>query len=240
MPLKMSASFPVKCHLPLITTRIEFKFNVLPSPPQITPRRDLGAHIRWQNRWDSVDLYSRSTFRDVTPARSRSLRFDRSEFQLSNLSSDEDSEKGFEKISKPPGEAGRVNRGYDLQTALGWDYELFNKFSVSLLSWFIDPHHSSLLQKYVDEEVDRTLDKKKCYSKQSRKDLDFVIQSVRLLTSHAACYFISSELLNRQQRSSDCRINIVMIGLFMMLWRWGLRTLVQLRERRRNKNLSQI
>jgi hypothetical protein len=118
-------SFPIKCHLPLITTRIKFKFNVLPSPPQITPRRDLGAHIQRQNQWDSVALYSRSTFRDVTPM---SLRFN-------------DLEKGFEKFSKPPGEGGRVNRGgYDLQTVLCWDYELFNKFCVSLLSRFIYPH----------------------------------------------------------------------------------------------------
>src|ERR1700678_2169047 len=44
----MSTSLPIKCHLPLITTRIEFQFNVLPPPPQITPRRDLGAVIRRQ------------------------------------------------------------------------------------------------------------------------------------------------------------------------------------------------
>lgn len=126
------SAFPTKCHLPLITARIEFKFNVLPSPPQITPRRDFGAHIRRQNRRDSVAPYSRSTLREVTPARSRSLRFDRSESPLTDLSDDE-SENGFEKISKPPGEAGRINSGgYDLQTALGWDYELFNKFCVSL------------------------------------------------------------------------------------------------------------
>lgn len=127
MSLKMSASFPVKCHLPLVTTRIEFKFNVLPVPPQITPRRDFGAHIRRQNRRDSIAPYSchagssSSHFRDVTPARSESL------------SSESDDEKGFEKILKPPGEAGRVKSGgYDLQIALGWDYERFNKFCVSL------------------------------------------------------------------------------------------------------------
>ena len=119
---KMSASFPIKCHLPLITTRIEFKFNVLPAPPHITPRRDFGAHIRRQNRRDSVTPYSRSThFRNVTPARSQS--------PSEHFS---DGEKGFEKIRKPPGEAGRVNSGgYDLQTALGWDYEQYNKFTVS-------------------------------------------------------------------------------------------------------------
>lgn len=135
----MSASFPVKCHLPLITTRIEFKFNVLSTPPQITPRRDFGAHIRRQNRRDSVAPYSRSThFRDVTPA--RSVIFDRSDSETPPLASDHssssDDENGFEKIRKPPGEAGRVNSGgYDLQTALGWDYEQFNKFCVSLLSY---------------------------------------------------------------------------------------------------------
>jgi hypothetical protein len=128
---KMSASFPVKCHLPLITSRIEFEFNVLSAPPQITPRRDFGAHIRRQNRRDSVTPYGRSNYRDVTPA--RSLRF-RSESPLTDIHSDND-ENDIQKIRKPPGEAGRVKSGgYDLQTALGWDYEFYNKFSVSLLS----------------------------------------------------------------------------------------------------------
>jgi hypothetical protein len=142
----MSASFPVKCHLPLITTRIEFKFNVLPAPPQITPRRDLGAHIRRQNRRDSVAPYSYSAhFRDVTPqaARSQSVKFDCSrDRRRSESPPSSESDDDFEKIPKPPGEAGRVNSGgYDLQTALGWDYEQFNKFSVSLLrSWFIYLH----------------------------------------------------------------------------------------------------
>jgi len=131
----MTASFPVKCHLPLITSRIEFQFNALPTPPQITPRRDLGAHIRRQNRRDSISPYSTSRhFRGVTPARSQSGR---SDTPPSHLSSDD--EKGSEKIPKPHGEVGRVNGGgYDLQTALGWEYEQFNKFCVSLLS--CNPH----------------------------------------------------------------------------------------------------
>ena len=135
MPLKMSASFPVKCHLPLITSRIEFKFNALPTPPQITPRRDFGAHIRRQNRRDSVSPYSTSTrFRDITPARSHSVVFGRSDTP-SDLSSDDD--KGSEKIPKPHGEVGRTNGGYDLQTALVWEYEQFNKFCVRLLSCYL-------------------------------------------------------------------------------------------------------
>lgn len=172
-------SFPVKCHLPLITTRIEFKFNVLSAPPQITPRRDLGALIRRQNRRDSVTPYDRgsSTLRDLTPA--RSIRF---ESPLSDLPSD--IENDIEKISKPPGEAGRVNSGgYDLQTALGWDYELYNKFCVSLLSLIIYIR-SSLIQKYIYEAATKTLDTKKCYSKQSCEDLDFVIQLVCLHATH--------------------------------------------------------
>ena len=133
-PRKMSSSFPVKCHLPLITTRIEFTFNVLPAPPQITPRRDFGAHIRRQNRRDSVAPYSHSThFWDVNRASSQTGIFDHSGSpSLADLSSDD--EKDFDKIRKPPGEAGRVNSGgYDLQTALGWDFEQYDKFCVSLL-----------------------------------------------------------------------------------------------------------
>ena len=148
---KMSTSFPVKCHLPLITTRIEFKFNVLSAPPQITARRDLGAHIRRQNRRDAVAPYytassgSRSTHtirdRDITPgpasARSQSVKFNRSlrsESPLSDLPTDDETvdDKSSGKIKKPAGEAGRANSGgYDLQTALGWDYERYNKFNVS-------------------------------------------------------------------------------------------------------------
>ena len=56
MSLKMSASFPVKCHLPLVTTHIEFKFNVLPVPPQITPHWDFGAHIQQQNQDNELFL----------------------------------------------------------------------------------------------------------------------------------------------------------------------------------------
>jgi hypothetical protein len=129
----MSASFPVKCHLPLITSRIEFKFNALPTPPQITPRRDLGAHIRRQNRRDSVAPYSTSThFRDVTPARSQSVVFSRSSDSTPSPDLSSDDDRGTEKIPKPHGEVGRINGGYDLQTALGWEYEEFNKFCVRL------------------------------------------------------------------------------------------------------------
>jgi len=132
----MSASFPVKCHLPLITSRIKFMFNALPTPPQITPRRDLGAHIRWQNRRDSVSPYSTSIhFRGVTPARSQSVVFGRSDTPSSASDVCSDNGKGSDKIPKPHGKGRRVNgRGYDLQTALGWEYEQFNKFCISLLS----------------------------------------------------------------------------------------------------------
>ena len=66
--------FPIKSHLPLITTHIEFQLKELPPPPQITPRRDLGAHLRHQARRNSVP-YSRPRFTSEDgPVRNQSTR----------------------------------------------------------------------------------------------------------------------------------------------------------------------
>ncbi|KDR65034.1 hypothetical protein GALMADRAFT_217705 [Galerina marginata CBS 339.88] len=54
-------SLPIKSHLPLITTRIEFKFNPLPPPPQITTRRD------FDDDEESVDEDSVQSIRGLIP-----------------------------------------------------------------------------------------------------------------------------------------------------------------------------
>ncbi|KAF8801036.1 hypothetical protein BYT27DRAFT_7311487 [Phlegmacium glaucopus] len=82
---------------------IEFQLKELPPPPQITLRRDLGAHLRRQARHNSV------------PYRS---------------SSDEDSSDTPNTIPKPKGEAGRSNSGgYNLKNALGWEEEHYSEFT---------------------------------------------------------------------------------------------------------------
>lgn len=127
----MSTSLPIKCHLPLITTRIEFQFSVLPPPPQITPRRDLGAAIRRQTR--RATPYTRSN-QGATPityhAESPLTEIEGSDSGDSDTGT---SDTGIsDKILKPKGEAGRKNSGgYNLQLAIGWEDEEFAKFTVS-------------------------------------------------------------------------------------------------------------
>ena len=131
---------PVRSHLPLITTRIEFHLKELPPPPQITLRRDLGAHLRHKARRNSVP-YSRPRFTsEEAPARKNStrIRFDcHSESPLSDLSensSDEESHDTPNKIPKPKGEAGRTNSGgYNLKEALNWDEKRYGEFTVSYI-----------------------------------------------------------------------------------------------------------
>ena len=127
-------SFPTKYHLPLITNRLEFEFNSLPPAPQITTRRDLGAHIRRQAR-HNLAPYSRPRPREKTPVRARyNLESDSS---LSDLSgSEEDTPKSLlELIPKPVGEAGKVNSGgFSLEKELGWNKKRFSEFTVNLFT----------------------------------------------------------------------------------------------------------
>jgi hypothetical protein len=129
----MSVSLPVKCHLPLITTRIEFQFNVLSPHPQITLRRDLGAVIRRQAR--RATPYTRLNPRGVAVTAHRTAH--RAESPLTDMDSDDsdgESEQIMQshKILKPKGEAGKSNSGgYNLQDAMGWEDKEFTTFTVS-------------------------------------------------------------------------------------------------------------
>ena len=125
----MPTSLPVKCHLPLITTRIEFQFNVLSPPPQITPRRDLGAVIRRQ-AWRATP-YTRSNREQITTHRAESPLTEIPDSE-SGISDIEETTTSSHKILKPTGEAGKCKSGgYNLQTAMGWEDEEFAKFTVS-------------------------------------------------------------------------------------------------------------
>ena len=130
--------FPVKSHLPLITARIEFQLKKLPPPPQITPRRDLGAHLRRQ-AWRSSVPYSRPRHTSKeAPVKNQSTGFGRSESPLSDISESDSGSSGDEstlnRIPKPKGEAGRSNSGgYNLKQALGWEEERYSEFTVSYI-----------------------------------------------------------------------------------------------------------
>lgn len=127
----MSTSLPVKCHLPLITTRIEFEFNTPPPHPQITPRRDLGAVIRRQARRATPYTRPNQGDKPVTPRRADSPLTDIPDSD-SDDSDNENLTTSSHKILKPKGEAGKRNSGgYNLQDAIGWEDEEYAKFTVS-------------------------------------------------------------------------------------------------------------
>ena len=113
----MSTSLPVKCHLPLITTWIEFQFNVLP-PPQITPRCDLGAVI-WHQAWRAIPC-TQFNWED-TPIHTHHAESPLSDVPDSDV---EEMTTSEHKIFKPKGEAGKSSSGgYNLQVAMGWEDE---------------------------------------------------------------------------------------------------------------------
>ncbi|KIM35110.1 hypothetical protein M413DRAFT_32736 [Hebeloma cylindrosporum] len=150
-------SFPIKSHLPLITTRVEFKFNKLPPPPQITTRRDFGAHVRRRARHNSVP-YSRPRTRGQTPGRERSIGLGfESDSSLSDLSDtdaslDGDNDQSISPlIPKPAGEAGKVN---------SWTKRRYQDF-----------------ERHIKTEVADKLNVAMCFSRQKPADLDEIIQS---------------------------------------------------------------
>ena len=119
----MSASLPIKCHLPLITTQIEFQFNVLSPHPQITLQHDLGAVIRRQ-AWSAmpytwlklkgkpvITRHDESPLTDVTSSDADESDVEKSDVEELTVPSC--------KILKPKGEAGKRNSGgYNLKDAM--------------------------------------------------------------------------------------------------------------------------
>jgi hypothetical protein len=120
-------SYPVKPHLPPITSRIEFQLVHFLPPPAITPRQDLGKRLRdrHQIRRNNIPPYDR-THRPHSP----NPKTDEPS-ELSELPSDDDDQPKT-KIPKPPGEAGRKNcGGFNLEKALGWEEAKYNELVVS-------------------------------------------------------------------------------------------------------------
>ena len=126
-------SFAVKPHLPLISNRIQFNFQVLQPPPTITLRQDHGKYIKRQVR------RNRTPYECKIQARRSTTPSAPIDSELSELSSDEGSEDEEEtageskgRIPKPPGEAGRSNcGGFNLEKALNWDGDKYDKMTVS-------------------------------------------------------------------------------------------------------------
>lgn len=121
----MEATTMIRRHLPLITGRLVFTSQVLPTVPIVTPRMD----------FDMEDLPSegnQASERDDERDNER----DDSLSELSAIDSDGSSEfedLGNGKIPKPAGEAGRPHSGgYNLKEALGWPKADFEKIQVIL------------------------------------------------------------------------------------------------------------
>ena len=178
MQTNATMPFSVKPHLPLISTRIEFQVNHLPSPPSITLRRDLGRHVKHQIRRKKTPYGRR------TPSESEHPSHEEIDpgSPLSSLSGYESSEMVTvgqkKKVPKPPGEAGRRNcGGFNLEKALGWEVERYNDMMVSFLSNF-NRGLLTAVKKYVNDLVVRKLDGRKCFSGQKPEAIKDVIREV--------------------------------------------------------------
>jgi hypothetical protein len=122
----MGATTMIRRHLPLITGRLVFTSQVLPSVPTITPRIDF-------------DMELPSEGSQVSEERGDDERDDERDGSLSELSAiDSDDDDNVEnhwhensKIPKPVGEAGRPHSGgYNLKEVLGWPKTDFDKIQV--------------------------------------------------------------------------------------------------------------
>ena len=169
-------SFTVKPHLPLISTRIRFDFEVLQPPPTISLRQDHGKHIKRRSRRSRTPYECKiQNRRSPTPPVLDS--------ELSELSNDEGSEgeaasesKGS--IAKPPGEAGRSNcGGFNLEKALNWDGDKYNRMIVSRDSEKCLRSSPTMVQAYVNEQVTTMLKADKCFSNQKPVAICNVIQT---------------------------------------------------------------
>lgn len=184
----MSTSLSIKCHLPLITARIEFQFNVLSPPPQITPHRDLGAVICHQ-AWRTMPYYPRSNCENTpiagTTHHTESPLIDIVDSESDELSVDTSLLEGVEvtsshKILKPKGEAGRSVEAITCKLLwVGKMKNLLNSPQVKS-SMFQRIIKLPYQQKYINNEAGKKLDIKICYSKQKHEDLDKVVQSVQI------------------------------------------------------------
>jgi hypothetical protein len=63
---------------------------------------------------------------------------------------------------------------------MGWEDKEFTTFTVSQVIRTLKATKLPSQQKYINNEVEKKLDNKICYSKQKREDLDKLIQSVRI------------------------------------------------------------
>jgi hypothetical protein len=140
--------FPVKHPLPVITARVNFKFNKFPPPPPITLRQSHEKKIRLIHRSRTPYTRPRGHHRQATPFDSTDEDEESDATDESNLIDSPESEDEHTlpvaKIPKPPGEAGRKNSGgFNLQEVLGWKDDKYKTFMVSYASLLTTFTHQS-------------------------------------------------------------------------------------------------
>ena len=132
--------FPVKHPLPVITARVNFKFNKFPPPPPITLRQSHEKKIRGIHRSRTPYTRPRGSpshrrhHRQTTPFDNADEDEESDTTDESNSSPESEDEPTLlvAKIPKPPGEAGRKNSGgFNLQEVLGWKDDKYKTFMVS-------------------------------------------------------------------------------------------------------------
>lgn len=105
-------------------------------------------------------------------------------------SPEEESDDGEEKIKKPSGEVGRPGRGgYNLEVALGWARDDFEKIKESEASSMIK--HLTSIQAYVHRLAADHLDMSKALSFQRKEAIDVVCCKVCPAILHDGVYYKS-------------------------------------------------
>ena len=183
--------FPVKHPLPVITARVNFKFNKFPPPPPITLRQSHEKKIRRIHRSRTPYTRPRGSpshrrhHRQTTPFDSADEDEESDATDKSNLTDLPESEDEptvpvakIPKIPKPPGEAGRKNSGgFNLQEVLGWDDDKYKKFMVSYAFLLTTSTHQSKKQWIADETTSK-LNLSKPFSKQKPEAIQDLIKQV--------------------------------------------------------------
>ena len=125
-------SYPVKPHLPLITSHIEFQLNhLLPMAPAITLYHDLG-HLRDQCQTCCKTSYHCTRICTPNPDTEGEVS-NLANSELSKLLSIYNDNQPTVKILKPLGEAEQKNcGGFSLEKALGWEQVKYNELMVSV------------------------------------------------------------------------------------------------------------
>lgn len=180
--------FPVKYPLPVITARVNFKFNKFHPPPPITLRQSHERKVRLIHRSRTpytcprgLSSYGRHHCQ-TTPFNGADEDEESDAIDELNLidwpESEEEHTLSVAKVPKPPGEAGRKNSGgFNLQEVLGWNDDKYKNFMVSYASLLTTSTHQSKKQWIADETTSK-LSLSKPFSKQKPEAIQDLIKQV--------------------------------------------------------------